>query len=433
MGRRIKHWLKGYVEYTKHLEAPDTFHLWAGVATIAGALRGKCWIDMGYFKWKPNFFVVFVAPPGVVSKSTTVGVGMSMLREIEGIHFGPDSATWQALTNSFAESTEMFDLGDGTLMPMSAITIAASELGTFLDPHNREMIDVMVDLWDGRDVPWKRSTKGEGDSTIANPWLNFIGCTTPAWIEGNFPEYAIGGGFTSRTVFVYAENKRHLEAYPKRVMSKEFDALRQALVEDLREISSVTGEFLLTPDAVKWGIKWYHDHWQAKHSHLAGDRFGGYIARKQTHIHKLAMVMSAAQRNDRSITAEDLYISSELVSSLEHNLPSVFNRISDNREAKYSAAVFAVIRTERTIRKQVLWQKVYHLMSAEQFEAALGGVIKAGYAIARQDGNDFVLSITREGKHLQAPDKVHDTSLTAGSPESVAALASPSEHKTSSG
>ncbi len=48
---------------------------------------------------------------------------------------------------------------------------------------------------------------------INNPFINFMGATTPAWITENFPEYAIGGGFTSRTIFVYAETKRKLNAY----------------------------------------------------------------------------------------------------------------------------------------------------------------------------------------------------------------------------
>jgi hypothetical protein len=413
--------MKAYVEYTKHLEAPDTFHLWAAVSVIAGALRGKCWMDMGYFKWKPNFFIVFVAPPGVVSKSTTVGVGMGMLREVEGIHFGPDSATWQALTTAFAEATEMVEQDGGDMLPMSAITIAASELGTFLDPHNREMIDVLVDLWDGRDVPWTRHTKGEGESTIANPWLNFVGCTTPAWIEGNFPEYAIGGGFTSRTIFVYAENKRHLQAYPKAAMSPEFKTLHQALVRDLKEIAKINGEFTLTDDATAWGEKWYEEHWASKHSHLAGDRFGGYIARKQTHVHKLAIILSAAQRGDLLITPDDLQVADKLVSALEPNLPSVFNRISDNRDAKYSAAVFAVIKTEHSLTKQMLWQKVYHLMSNDQFEQALIGIIKAGYATLKQEGTDFRISLTSQGKPLPAHDKDHGTSLRLVLPASGAA------------
>lgn len=429
--RRLAHWMKAYVEYTKHLEAPDSFHLWASVSTIAGALRGKCWLDMGYFKWKPNFFIVFVAPPGVVSKSTTVGVGMSMLREVDGIHFGPDSATWQALTSSFADSTEMVDQGEGDLLPMSAITIAASELGTFLDPHNREMIDVLVDLWDGRDVPWTRHTKSEGESTIANPWLNFVGCTTPAWIEGNFPEYAIGGGFTSRTIFVYAENKRHLQAYPKAAMSPEFKVLHKALVDDLKIIANITGEYVLTPEATEWGEKWYEEHWASKHSHLAGDRFGGYIARKQTHVHKLALILSAAQRDETIITPDDLQTADKLVSALEHNLPSVFNRISDNRDAKYSAAVFAVLRTEGNLTKQVLWQKVYHLMSSDQFEMALGGIVKAGYAKVTQQGTDLQITITQMGRSPHTRGKDHDTSLHLGHHQSEVLPAADVQTKTS--
>jgi len=429
MARILQHWMKAYVEYTKHLEAPDTFHLWAAVATIAGALRGKCWIDMGYFKWKPNFFIVFVAPPGVVSKSTTVGVGMSMLREVPGIHFGPDSATWQALTSSFAESTEYFDD-----ISMSAITIAASELGTFLDPHNREMIDVLVDLWDGRDIPWKRHTKADGESEIANPWLNFIGCTTPAWIEGNFPEYAIGGGFTSRTIFVYAEAKRHLEAYPKERMTEEFAPLRKALVADLNNIAQITGEYTLTKDAKELGESWYEKHWQARHEHLAGDRFGGYIARKQTHVHKLALVIAASQRNERIITADDLTTADILVSALEENLPLVFQRISDSREAKYTAAVLSALRTTHSISKQELWRKLYHLMSAEQFDLALGGVVRAGFVKLYQKGEDMFISITPAGDKLfQGRSKARETSFPNSDPQSDPSIYVPSPKATDVG
>ena len=158
----------------------------------------------------------------------------------------------KALTESFVEAQEIVkDVG-----PMSALTIAASELGTFLDPRNREMIDVLCDLWDGRNVPWKRRTKAEGISEIRNPWLNFLGCTTPGWLEENFPEYAIKGGFTSRTIFVYADTKRDLIAYPsQRIVQfqKEFATLRRHLVNDLKKLSLIQGEYCLSPAAFKWG------------------------------------------------------------------------------------------------------------------------------------------------------------------------------------
>lgn len=151
MPRKLQNWLEAYLDYSSVSEAPSHFHFWTGVSTIAGALRRRVWIDMAHFQWTPNMYIVFVAPPGIVSKSTTISIGTRLLKEVEDIYWGPDAVTWQALTQALAESS-MEILIDQQFYPMSCITIAASELGTFLDPHDREMIDVMVSLWDGRSV-----------------------------------------------------------------------------------------------------------------------------------------------------------------------------------------------------------------------------------------------------------------------------------------
>jgi hypothetical protein len=50
-------------------------------STLAGALRRRVWLDQAYFRWHPNFYIVLVAPPGIVSKSTTAGVGMSLAQK----------------------------------------------------------------------------------------------------------------------------------------------------------------------------------------------------------------------------------------------------------------------------------------------------------------------------------------------------------------
>lgn len=362
------------------MEAPDLFHMWTAIGTIAGALRGKVWIDMGYFKWKPNFFIVLVAPPGVVSKSTTLGVGMSLLRELESVHFGPDSVTWQALTESFVEAQEVIkDVG-----PMSAITIAASELGTFLDPRNREMIDVLNDLWDGRNVPWKRRTKGEGISEIRNPWLNFLGCTTPGWLEENFPEYAIKGGFTSRTVFVYADAKRDLVAYPGLRMEEfktEFASLRRDLIQDLQKIALLKGQYFLTPGAFKWGHDWYKSHWNPdSHEHLDRETHGGYLARKQTHIHKVAMVLAAATSNEMVLSERHLTQADFLVSQLEDQMVNVFRHIADNRDAMLAVQMLEFLKEVHEITKQAFWKRMIYRMSYEEFERSLKGLVVAGLA-----------------------------------------------------
>ena len=64
-------WLTAFMDYASYGEAPRHMYFWTGVSAIAGALRRKVWIDQAYFKWYPNFYIVLVAPPGIVSKSTT--------------------------------------------------------------------------------------------------------------------------------------------------------------------------------------------------------------------------------------------------------------------------------------------------------------------------------------------------------------------------
>ena len=126
--RNFPDWIKAFIDYAGSGEAPRHMYFWVGAVTVAGALRRKVWINQVYFKWHPNMYVILVAPPGIVSKSTTAGVGMRLLRQVPGIRFGPDVVTWQALVGAFAETTEGFDL-NGEYHSISAITIESSEFG----------------------------------------------------------------------------------------------------------------------------------------------------------------------------------------------------------------------------------------------------------------------------------------------------------------
>ena len=380
--RHYDDWIKAYMDYTQYLEAPDEYHFWAGVAAVAGALRGKVWFDMGYFKWKPNFFIVYVAPPGMVAKSTTIGQFTELLREVPGIHFGPDSTTWQGLTNAFMDARESY-LIDGTDYTMSALTIGISELGTFLDMKNREMIDVLVDLWDGKDRAWKRRTRGEGESSIENPWLHLIGCTTPGWMGEHFPEYAIRGGFTSRTIFLYADAKRHFVAYPARRVEKDTqEHMRDKLIDDLTEIGKMCGEYTMSEEAYAWGEEWYQSHWLEKETEATA--MEGYRARKQTHIHKLAMVLSAARGEEMIIQRAELEHANSIISSLEAEMPNTFEEVSDQRGVKCLGFLLKLVqnhkeKTNAGLSKDAAWRKLCRAMTHDEFTLAIKGGIAANY------------------------------------------------------
>lgn len=392
MPRKLSNWIDTYLSYSSTSEAPKSFHFWTAVSTIAGALRRRVWIDMAYFQWTPNMYIVLVAPPGIVSKSTTISIGMRLLREIDDVVFGPDAVTWQALTESLAESSRSVLINE-LFHPMSCITIASSEFGTFLNPHDREMVDVMVSLWDGQIGVWEKRTKTQGSDSIVNPWINMIACTTPSWIAGNFPEYMIGGGFTSRCVLVYAEEKRHLVAYPGANVPTNFSDMRDALLHDLEIISQMAGEYKLTPEAYAWGEQWYQNHYEeTKAGKFDQARFGGYMARKQTHIHKLAIVLAAAQRDELIITKEDLQQANEYVSQLEVHMPKVFSLIGRSQEARIGEDVYRVVKEHTAIDKPALFQVLRSTYGVEEIERGIRGCLEANLiALIQKSGRQILV------------------------------------------
>ena len=382
MTRHFSDFLSAYVDYAGFSEAPRRMHFWSGVSAVAGALRRRVWLEMGYFRWFPNMYVIFVAPPGIVSKSTTMAIAMDLLRKVPDIEFGPDIVTWPALVTAFAQSTRSFEY-NGVSHIQSALTLQSSEFGNLVNPQDREMVDLLVDLWDSRQGAFKKVTKGSGNDTVENPWINLIACTTPAWIAGNFPEYMIGGGFTSRCLFVYADRKERLVAYPADQMPQGLETRRQALVHDLSHIAEVLcGPFLLTPDAKSWGETWYRFHHQSPPEALAADeaRFGGYLARKQTHIHKLAMIVSASHSDSRLISAEDIAFAHAMVSDLELDMPKVFDKIGRTEESIQAERFINFVHAQPD---DVSFEEAYHYIhlhfpKLRDFEAILLGAVRSG-------------------------------------------------------
>lgn len=342
--RKCRDFMATYMEYTSNSEAPDQFHRWTCVSTVAGVLRRRVWIDQKSFQWTPNFYVVLVAPPGIISKSTTQSLGIRLLRKVRDIYIGSDSTTWQALAQQLGERTQHM-LFNGEYWPMSCVTLSISELGTLLNTDDREMIDVMVDLWDGRIGPWTKTTKTQGEDVIENPWINMIGCTTPAWIASNMNTTAMSGGFMSRCLFVFGDEKRKLIPYPALEAVPHYKELMEDLVNDLEHIANVMrGPFELTKDAIAWGMQWYAEHHMADHSHLMFNaKTSGYLARKQTHFHKLAMVLAAMRGDDMIITEEILADAAKMVTELEANMSKVFKNVESRNGSNFPMLTVQII------------------------------------------------------------------------------------------
>jgi len=390
MTRKLKNWLKTYLQFTKFSEAPEIFHFWTAVSTLAGALQRRVWIDQRYFQWTPNKYIILVAPPGIATKSTSMGIGLSLLEQVPGINFGPSSMSWQSLTKAFTEVQVDFPINGETepskaiYATQSAITCSVSELGTFLNPRDQDLVDFLTDMWEGKKRVWVRETFAHGRQEIVNPWLNLIGGTTPAWLKASVPEAMIGGGLASRIVFVYGDRKRHFNAYPGLSSpTEEYNRTEEALVHDLCLISEMVGEMFLTEEAILWGQTWYQEHWTSRPIHMASDRFEGYISRKQTHVHKLAMIIQAAKGPSLLVEKDSLIAANKIITATEYDMLQVFESIGVAPTARSLHEIVSFLQTHEEqnipVSEQMLLRHCLHTQDARSYEEAMTTGIKAGY------------------------------------------------------
>lgn len=284
--------------------------------------------------------------------------------------------TWQSLTQTMEQSVEYVKYIDSKgveqLQAMSPVTCSVPELGTFLKMDDSALVDVLISMWDGQLENWGHKTKSSGNIEIKNPWLNLLACTTPSWLEQHFPTSMIGGGLTSRIMFIYGDKKRHLVAYPDQQISEDdYYGHRQTLIDDLQRIALLSGNYALSPAARKWGTDWYERLWSRRPADMANDRYSGYISRKQTHIHKVAIVLAAAQRDQLVIEQSDLEEADALLSSIEPHMIKVFESVGVVDESKNVANILAHVRAYTWIEGNTLFNLLRNNMTEKDFKNAL--------------------------------------------------------------
>lgn len=397
--RNFNDWLAAFVDFASVGEAPLEVLYWVGVSTIAGALRRRVWVDQETFAWVPNFYIVVVAPPAIISKSTTANIGFNLLGQVEGIHFGPDITSWQALIQEMGGIGEEFEHAGGHYK-MHAITCAIDEFGTFLDPANREQVDSLIRLWDGKlgDRAFRKVTKTQGSDTLDNPWINMFACTTPSWLNTNFPESFIGGGLLSRIVFLSADRKRQRvpligKAMRERARDRpEYKFMGLKLAADLRAIAALSGPMVLTPAAEKYAEDHYHAHWDKyEGSHEAT----GFQGRKQTHMFKLAMVVSVSRGEFPVLDVHHLEEAEAQLAIVEPGVRSVLQIIGAKGITKASQELLDHLRAAggKALRREMFGKHFFRRLSNREFDEAVAGAISAGKLRSDQENAGVMLTV----------------------------------------
>lgn len=369
-------WLEDYLEFTSNTEPPDIFRRWVGISCLASVLQRKVFLprsdDLIIY---PNLYIVLVAPPGKARKGTSMKVGFKLLTEpAMQVVLSAEATTREALIRALNNARLYYRTEDGFEAPHSSLTIYSPELAVFLGNGSTQMYSDLTDWYDCRDV-WNYQTKQkETSDELRNVWVNLIGATTPALIQKTIPPDAIGGGLSSRMIFIYANRKGKIVPNPK---TTEFERqLRAELLIRLEQIHLLTGPFRVTSAYEELWEKWYQSI--EDNPPFKDDKFAGYFERRPEIVLKLSIIMHVSREASMLIEDEDLARAIFTLENAEVNMRQALRGVGQNTYATVIARVIEVVsRSDRIKYGELLALFLDDVMPSE-FDDILVSLEKTG-------------------------------------------------------
>lgn len=369
--RELSNWLDSYLEFTENTESPTSYHLWCGLSVIAGALQRRVYLNWGIDQViYPNLYIVLIGPSGRTRKGMAIGIAKNFLKAVAHVTVVPESSSGrQAMILAMKRALRNFNdpTKNGKISFHCAVTAFSEELAVFLGQGDIPYLANLTDWYDSKD-DWEYETVSRGKDSLQGLCLNLLGGTAPDWIQSMIPQEALGGGFTSRIIFVVEEVKRKI--VPEHSITPAERELQLKLSNDLERIALLAGEVKFTDDAKAHYVNWYtaQDVQMSQgNMPVADTRFAGYCERRATHLRKLMILCSAARGDDLTITKEDFDRALKFLTSAEENMGKTFGGLGRGRNSEMLQAVLDYLKTMGTSTRQEVMRKFYRDIDLDMF------------------------------------------------------------------
>lgn len=349
-GRSLPDWINGFLQYTKNSESPRSYLVWSACSAIAAALQRKCVMEWDTDIY-PNLYVVLVGPSGKVRKTDGIRIARSLVESINIPLLGEEN-TIESVIQTMAQ-TQIYSRGS-RIISHSSMSCFVEELSIFIN-QKADNAKYFTTWYDCRPT-WKRNTKHQGRDEVIGVFVNILAATAPDWLPSILSLEAVGGGFTSRCIFVVEQFKHQTIADP--TMNRPDKQLFKQLSKDLESINVMAGEFQFDAAGRSRYVQWYEIEdkklIEGKPT-LTDPNLQGYNSRRATHVKKLAMIMSASRGNDFTVTAKDFGRALALLETAEKNMYRVFTEFGENKYSRMTSKLMDFIQERKTTtRSEIL-------------------------------------------------------------------------------
>lgn len=329
MARHFPNIIDAYLRYTEEHESTLKIRKWCAISIIAGAMERRLYLDRGYYKLFSNLYTFIVAPSGIVKKTTSTGIAVNMLREVEGIKIMSERMTSGSLVEQMCLAGKKYEHEYQTFT-QSALFAYASELAVFMEEVFGDITSLLTTFYDcvpnDSSKPWVYGTIGRGERRVFGPCLNILGASTKPWLQRCIPSSEQEAGFSSRIIFVVENDiPDKLVAWPE--VNEDLELMRLKIIEDLRAVACMCGKLKVHVAAKLMFRDWYSHHMKVTVKQNTKTTMSGYMARKGDTILKLGMIHSAARGDSKEISIEDLIWAEKELTALEPSWTDAFSEV----------------------------------------------------------------------------------------------------------
>tara|TARA_R110000787_G_scaffold47246_2_gene114459 strand:+ start:2678 stop:3922 length:1245 start_codon:yes stop_codon:yes gene_type:complete len=360
-----------YLKYTGQSEAPECFHFWTAVATLASLAGRRFRLVRGHYELSAMHYIVLVSGSGVARKTTAMKAGTKLLARLtEQLHEGGmdsgmpvmcEDITYAALIQlmggqNFRGMEFLPEIGEFGSRP---VLMRLDELTKTIKANDSEddLVDALTSLYTAdRGERWTKITKTQGVDVVEAPTVNILASTQIRRITNAINSAVYFSGFVGRCIFVYGPDARG------RIPNPTVDQDAKAWVEErLAAIANAPARDLtLSPEAEAYYADWYMG------LDFTSDE-SGFVARIPDHVFKLAMVFAISDLRGE-ITLEDFKTALAHVEKIHAEMGQIFRFMKHTDERNGVRQVEALVQGANgggMTKSRIVNAMVRHLKAAD--------------------------------------------------------------------